>query len=290
MSTSTVPDTDTIVTIGGQPLHFTEWNPTAGDATLLIHGINRELHIWDPVVPSLAENRRVICVDLRGHGRSGWSDEGYALESFAGDLGGLLNHLGLTEVKIIGHSLGARIGICLAATWSGTTRHLVLSDTGAEFPKKVALALSEANRKRGYYYFDSEGDALTKLRAANPEWADEFHVNSVRHEFRTNWIGKVVRRSDPELRWMVQTEWVEGNPRLWAWWSSLRMPVTLLWGSDSGFLDEEIVGRMRRDQPGLVVRRPAGSHYYLRESPEEFVRLAEEALAADLGTSGRSST
>lgn len=279
MSTLDVPDTDAVVGVKGLNLHYMDWNSTAGDATLLIHGINRELHIWDSVASRLAAHRRVICVDLRGHGRSDWSDEGYALESFAGDLAGLLDHLGLSEVQIVGHSLGARIGICLAATWTGTTRQLVLSDTGAEFPTKLALALREANSKRGYYYFESESDALDKLRAANPEWADEFHVNSVKYEFRTNWIGKVIRRSDPELRWMVQTEWVAGNPRLWEWWRMLTTPVTLLWGTRSGFLDDEIVARMRSDQPSLSVRRPEGSHYYLRESPEQFLEVIREVLA-----------
>jgi pimeloyl-ACP methyl ester carboxylesterase len=50
------------------------------ETLVLVHGLNVQLHTWDPLADQLAQDYRVICVDLRGHGDSGWATEGYHLE------------------------------------------------------------------------------------------------------------------------------------------------------------------------------------------------------------------
>ncbi|HKS47014.1 MAG TPA: alpha/beta hydrolase [Amycolatopsis sp.] len=259
-------------------LHYTVWNADADDTTLLVHGLNRELHVWDSVAERLAATRRVICVDLRGHGRSGWAADGYSVQAFASDLAGLLDHLGIEEIQYTSHSLGSRIGIAFAATWRGRLRHLLLSECGPEIPRDQALALREFSRNRRSW-FDSPEETLGHLRALNPAWQDEFHRKALEHEYRTNWVGKVVRRADPELHWLYETEIVEGNPYLWECWSRITAPITVLWAAESGFFDDRIIARMREAQPGMSLYRPKGTHYFLRESPEEFLRFAEAALA-----------
>ena len=271
------PDIDSTMTVNGQLLHYTVWNPDAADTILLVHGLNRELHVWDSVSSRLAENRRVICVDLRGHGRSAWASDGYAAESFAADLIGLLDALGVNDALYVAHSLGSRIGIVFAATWTGRLRHLFLSECGPEIPHDQALKLREFSRGRKNW-FDNPDEALAYLRSVNPEWREEFHQIALEHEYRTNWVGKTVRRADPELHWLYETEIVDGNPLLWDCWERINAPITLLWAEGSNFLDDDIIARMRESQPSLSVHRPRGAHYFLRESPEEFVRYAEAAL------------
>ena len=41
-----------------------------GPALVLVHGITENHHAWDPIVPALEEQWRVVAVDLRGHGES----------------------------------------------------------------------------------------------------------------------------------------------------------------------------------------------------------------------------
>ncbi|MDF3313282.1 alpha/beta hydrolase [Rhodococcus sp. T2V] len=276
--TCTNAPTDTFVEVNGLKLHYTDWNSSTENTTLLIHGLGKELHVWDSVAADLARTRRVICVDLRGHGLSDWSKEGYALESFVDDLSALLAHLNIAEIQIVGHSVGARVAIMLAATWSGQVGHVLLSDAGPELSQETAQLLCKASMQ-GMPSYDSEHGVLAALREAHPDWRDEFHQISLRHEYRRNWIGKFIYRADPEILWMVQTEWVEGNPRLWESWEQIQAPITVLWASESAFLDEEIVARMRVTQPTFELRRPTGSHFYLRQAPEEFLRYAQEALA-----------
>lgn len=272
------PDIDGFVQPRDIKLHYTVWNADAEETTLLVHGLNRELHVWDSVAQRLAESRRVVCVDLRGHGKSDWAEEGYPVRAFAQDLIDLLEALGIDDIQYAAHSFGSIIGIVFAAEWTGRIRRLFLSECGPEIPREQALALREFSRKRRTV-FDSPEQALEHLRAANPGWRDEFHRTALEHELRRNWVGKVVRRADPELHWLYETEIVDGNPYLWDCWARIAAPISVLWASRSDFLDERIVARMRELQPAMSLHRPEGTHYFLRESPEEFLRFAE----ADLG-------
>ena len=268
------PDVDGFAQSRDINLHYTVWNADADETTLLVHGLNRELHVWDAVAERLAATRRVVCVDLRGHGRSDWAQDGYPVQGFAQDLMGLLDVLGIDDIQYAAHSFGSIVGIAFAAMWPGRLRHLFLSECGPEIPRERAIALRGLSRNRRAV-FDSREEALAHLRAANPGWQDDFHLTALEYELRTNWVGKVVRRADPELHWLYETEIVDGNPYLWDCWSRIAAPISVLWGSESDFLDERIIARMRELQPGMTLHRPKGSHYFLRESPEEFLRFAE---------------
>ena len=132
--------------------------------------------------------------------------------------------------------------------------------------------------------FDTQEDTLQYMRSINPDWQEEFHQTALVHEFRTNWVGKFVRRSDPELHWLFETEIVDGNPYLWECWSRITAPISVLWATGSDFFDDEIVDRMRHAQPAMKLFRPQGSHYFLRQSPNEFLRYAEAVLSPAVGS------
>jgi pimeloyl-ACP methyl ester carboxylesterase len=69
------------------------------------------------VIPALAEERRVICPDLRGFGWSEAPAGSYELQGFADDVLALLDELGLEKVDLIGHDWGGYSGflLCLKA-------------------------------------------------------------------------------------------------------------------------------------------------------------------------------
>lgn len=74
----------------------------------------------------LASRRRVICYDLRGHGRSERPARGYAVTAMASDLLGLLDALELDTVDLVGHSYGALIALELSLRHPGRVRRRVL--------------------------------------------------------------------------------------------------------------------------------------------------------------------
>jgi non-heme chloroperoxidase len=79
----------------------------AGPPVVLIHGYPLSGRAWDKQVPVLLEaGHRVITYDRRGFGRSSQPTVGYDYDTFAADLHILLGQLDLTEVSLVGHSMG----------------------------------------------------------------------------------------------------------------------------------------------------------------------------------------
>jgi pimeloyl-ACP methyl ester carboxylesterase len=95
---------------------------------LLVHGWGGDLRAWDPVRPGLAERRRVVAVDLRGHGRSSVPAAGYGPARLAADLAGLLAQLDLPPVVAVGHSMGAQVVTALEVEHPGLVSALIAVD------------------------------------------------------------------------------------------------------------------------------------------------------------------
>jgi 2-succinyl-6-hydroxy-2,4-cyclohexadiene-1-carboxylate synthase len=73
--------------------------------------------MWDPVLPFFTANYRCIAVDLRGHGKSDAPAAGYHIDDMADDLIGVLDGLEIDQAHVIGSSIGAEVGLSLAARY-----------------------------------------------------------------------------------------------------------------------------------------------------------------------------
>lgn len=100
MGTTQAPDGTTIA--------FDDHAGGDGTAVILVHGITESAVTWDPLIDRLTPDRRVVAVDLRGHGRSGTADR-YDLEAMAGDIVAVAAHLGIDRPHLVGHSLGGAV-------------------------------------------------------------------------------------------------------------------------------------------------------------------------------------
>ena len=112
-----------------------------GDPVVLLHGWPQNWWAWRRLIPLLAERFRVICPDLRGFG---WSDaprDGYDKQAIAEDVLQLLDAMGLSRVRIVGHDVGGFVGflICLKAP-DRVDRYLALN-TGHPFVRPTPAAL-----------------------------------------------------------------------------------------------------------------------------------------------------
>ena len=79
----------------------------AGQPVVLIHGYPLSGRAWDKQVPVLLDaGHRVITCDRRGFGHSSQPTSGYDYDTFAADLNTLVEHLGLYDAVLVGHSMG----------------------------------------------------------------------------------------------------------------------------------------------------------------------------------------
>ena len=102
-----------------------------GPAVLFVHGYPLDRTIWEPQVASL-EGWRRIAPDLRGMGLSDAPDLGYSMATYAADLAGLLDTLGIDRVVLCGLSMGGYIAFEFLRQWRERVTGLVLVDTRAE--------------------------------------------------------------------------------------------------------------------------------------------------------------
>ncbi|MCA1408643.1 alpha/beta hydrolase [Ensifer sp. IC3342] len=108
---------------GGRPIAFVD-SGGSGPPLLLLHGYSDTGRSFSALEPFLA-GYRLIIPDLPGHGASAMGD-GMRVSDFAASIDRLLAFLGLSQLAVIGHSMGAMTAIELAARRRNHVRALVL--------------------------------------------------------------------------------------------------------------------------------------------------------------------
>ncbi|MFJ7056841.1 alpha/beta fold hydrolase [Streptomyces griseobrunneus] len=95
----------TFTTTDGTAIFYKDWG--SGRPVVFSHGWPLNADAWDNQLRLLAENGyRAIAHDRRGHGRSGQPWQGNDMDTYADDLAQLIEHLGLEDAVLVGHSTG----------------------------------------------------------------------------------------------------------------------------------------------------------------------------------------
>jgi len=136
------------ISVNGVSLAVNEW-PGKGAAILCIHGLTANHTCWQSMADILSPDYRLIAYDLRGRGESEKPPKGYSLEIHAQDLGALLDHFGLKSGVVMGHSLGAHIGLYFAAHFPKRVKKLILVDGGLDVRAEVFDSLAPAINRLG---------------------------------------------------------------------------------------------------------------------------------------------
>jgi pimeloyl-ACP methyl ester carboxylesterase len=104
---------------------------------LLVHGFSCDSNDWIWQIPHFAATRRVVAVDLRGHGHSSVPAGGFETKVFAADIATLLRQLDCGPVVAVGHSLGGAIVSALAVEHPDLVQALVCVDPGYLLPDEI---------------------------------------------------------------------------------------------------------------------------------------------------------
>src|SRR5690348_9939447 len=82
------------------------------------------------VLPALTARRQVIVTELQGHGRTADIDRDMSITAFAGDVAGLLGHLGVAQADVFGFSLGGGVALQLALDYPDLAGRLIVASVG----------------------------------------------------------------------------------------------------------------------------------------------------------------
>jgi pimeloyl-ACP methyl ester carboxylesterase len=118
----------TMVVTPEAELHYESFG--RGADVVFIHGLGANMAFWYwPARAMVANNRRAILYDLRGHGQSSVPDKGYGLHQMQEDLLHLLDCLNVEQADVVGHSYGARVALAFAGLHPERVRTLTVADT-----------------------------------------------------------------------------------------------------------------------------------------------------------------
>ncbi len=113
-----------------------------GPPVVFVHGLGGTANIWHGVMQAMRQHHHVVALDLRGHGRSAGKGK-FTVEGWAHDVEGLIRHLELTAVTLVGHSMGSLVVQHLAQTGPEVCDQLVLVGGISYFQPPTADAYRE---------------------------------------------------------------------------------------------------------------------------------------------------
>lgn len=118
-----------------------------GPVVVLVHAFPLSGAMWQPQIEALASDYRVIAPDLRGFGASAVPEGPYAMETFAEDIAGLLDTLGIDQVVLGGLSMGGYVAFAFYRRFPERVRALILADTRAAADSAEAKAGREEHAR-----------------------------------------------------------------------------------------------------------------------------------------------
>ena len=130
-----------------------------GLAVVLGHSFLCSGEMWAPLIPLLAEQHRVINIDLRGHGRSSRLSQPCDVYDLVGDVVAVLDSLSIQNAVWAGLSIGGMVAMRAALTVRDRVRALVLLDTHAG---------SETAFKKVKYWAMNAGTKILGIRPFLP--------------------------------------------------------------------------------------------------------------------------
>jgi pimeloyl-ACP methyl ester carboxylesterase len=124
-----------VVSDTGDRIHFLDWGGEGRPGVVLIHGLSNTAWSWAPVARQIAADRRVVAMDLRGHGLSDAPTGRYEPALLAADIVAVAEGSGALDphgVVLAGHGFGGIVAAWAAAALGKRCRRLVLVDGGWE--------------------------------------------------------------------------------------------------------------------------------------------------------------
>jgi pimeloyl-ACP methyl ester carboxylesterase len=117
------------VTVDGADIAYRTWGDDSASGLVLVHGGAAHARWWDHIGPLLAQDRRVVALDLSGHGDSGRRDF-YSLDGWAHEAMAVARAAGITDPPIIiGHSMGGFVALRAAGLFGAGLEGIVVIDS-----------------------------------------------------------------------------------------------------------------------------------------------------------------
>jgi pimeloyl-ACP methyl ester carboxylesterase len=268
------------VDVGGARLYyFASGSRGAGEPVVFLHGFPATAHLWARVLPLMPAGHRLVVVDALGSGRSDRAD-GRSLDLVAHTARflTLLDDLRIDHACLVGHGFGGAIAQSVALASPARISRLALIDSVAfdAWPAslaRVARLVARAPalaRALGAPLLASlvHGSALRGFRDAD---VGRYALDQFLHHYPARLgvdtlIAQLRAQHDPHV--------ASYGERL----GTLRLPATVMTGSDDPFIPRAIAERLAATIPGATLDVVEGARHFVPEDSPERVAAALRAL------------
>lgn len=241
------------------------------DAVIIVPGITSPAATWGFVAERFGAALDTYVLDVRGRGLSSASDSlDYGLDAQAEDLIAFADTLGLKRYSVVGHSMGARIGIRAARMQPAGFARLVMVDPPVSGPNRRPYPSQLP------WYVDSmriarEGTNLNGMRAFCPTWTD------AQLQTRAEWLHTCDERAVLASFNGFHTDDIHRDL------PHIRIPVMLMTAGRGEVVRAEDVEEIRTLLPQLVLAHVADAGHMIPWDDEaDFYRAFRDFLGAPL--------
>jgi len=253
-------------TVGQHRIHYAKWG-RKGNAIVILHSMGVDDHSMDLLCEALAERYRILALTNLAHGQSSVPEENVTLPEHSEILRECYRRLGFTPCVLIGHSIGGRMGMILAAEHPEEVRGMVLVDIAP--PDPVARSWSSTTPES----FRNRKEAEDWLKQRYPGFDPRYIENRLRYGFIEQRDGSLKPRptGSPTM--------VSYSTDLWPYLGKIKIPTKLVLGGNSQLVTPEKLERMSILVRGLDVAKVEGaSHMVPQDKPDEFQKEVESFL------------
>ncbi len=259
----------------GLRLHYRDYpGPAERPPVICFPGLTRNARDYEALAERLAGEWRVLCVEFRGRGESGYAKDPmtYVPLTYFQDVEALLAELKIEKFVAVGTSLGGIVTMLLAAAERDKLAGVVLNDVGPELnPTGLARIRTYVGKAVWYPTWMHAARAVAEGNAdVYPNYAIEDWLRMAKRLYRVNSSGRIVLDYDMKIAEPFRVPGNETGPDMWPTIDAMAgRPLLIVRGEHSDILSEAIAAKMvKRVKGAELVTIPGVGHAPTLDEPE----------------------
>lgn len=257
----TVPPSHRFAVVNGLCLHYLDFGGE-GKPVVFLHGVTSHAWVWQAAIPRLGD-RRMIALDLRGHGDSQWSSSNaYTTEDLASDVIAFVRSITAGSVDLVGASWGGLVGLNVATRAPELIDSLTMVDIPPSFPGAPSEVRFDPPS------FTSHGESVAYMRDGSPTMDGALAESVAALGLRPGTKGQLVAKHDGFF--------VKNRPHravdYWTDLEALPLPILIIRAEGSAHLSSAVADEMlKATHDGHLATITETGHRISTDNPEALI-------------------